>query len=300
MKPSFGRIAIATLLMAGFSLSSSVAMEDPAVLQAKADEGQPEAMFQLGRAHLAGNGVRKDLKKAYDLMSAAAEKGHADAMGGVGYFHSNGLVVPKNPEEATRWFRMGAEKGSAKARLNLGKQLLSRSEGSSGDAESLRSEGLRWVRMAADQGLPEAAYSYGLIVYFGDHGQTQDYQVAAAYLRIAADAGNPEARNILGAIHENGQGVPIHEEEARRWYRQAAYQGHAKAQANLGRLTGPTLEDRETRVEALSWLILASAQNEVTAVKLLRDITPSLKPGDMDEAKKRAALHRSKITKPGA
>lgn len=298
MKPKTGWLLLASILLAGSISSPCQANEDPASLQARADSRDPEAMFQLGRACLNGDGVRKDLKKAFDLMSAAAEMGHADAMGGVGYFHSNGLVVPKNPAEAERWFRLGAEKGSAKSRLNLGKILLQRSEGSAGDADALRADGLRWIRMAADQGLPEAAYSFGLIRYFGDHGQEQDYRLAAAYLKNAADAGNADARNILGAIYENGQGVPVDEVEAKRWYRLAAYQGHAKAQANLGRLTGPTLEDRETRVEAISWLILASSQNEVTASKLLRDIPPSLKPGDMEDARKRAALHRARIGNP--
>lgn len=299
MKTSPSLFIIASMLLSGLTVLPCAAGEDPAVLQARVDDGDAEAMFKLGRACLHGDGVRKDLKKSFELMSAAAGKGHADAMGAVGYFHANGLVVSKDAEEAAHWFRKGAEKGSAKARLNLGKDLLKRSEGSGGDSAALREEGLRWIRMAADQGLPEAAYSYGLIFYFGDHGLNQDYKLASAYLKTAAEAGNPDARNILGAIHENGQGTEVNEEEAKRWYRLAAFQGHAKAQANLGRLTGPTLQDSESRVEALAWLILAASQNEITAVKLLRDVPPSLKPGDMDKAKERAALYWAKVSKPG-
>lgn len=38
-----------------------------------------EAMFSVGRRFLTGNGLEKDLDKAYDLLSMAAEQGHPQA-----------------------------------------------------------------------------------------------------------------------------------------------------------------------------------------------------------------------------
>ncbi|MDO4172310.1 MAG: hypothetical protein Q4D28_06370, partial [Prevotellaceae bacterium] len=38
-----------------------------------------EAMFSVGRRFLTGNGLEKDLDKAYDLLSMAAEQGHQQA-----------------------------------------------------------------------------------------------------------------------------------------------------------------------------------------------------------------------------
>ena len=50
----------------------------------------------------------------------------------------------------------------------------------------------------------------------------------------AAEMGVPEMQNTLGALHANGDGVPMSMEKAAHWYRKAAEQGHAMAQCNLG------------------------------------------------------------------
>ena len=50
----------------------------------------------------------------------------------------------------------------------------------------------------------------------------------------AAEQGEVDAQNNLGAVYENGDGVPQDYAEAVRWYREAANQGYALAQFNLG------------------------------------------------------------------
>ncbi len=256
-------------------------------MHAAADHPDAETHFQLARKLLAGDGVPKDEKKAFDLMKAAADQGHADAIGGVGYFYSIGLVVPKDDMLAIEWFRKGAEKGSAKSQLNLGKMLLEGKAGAAVDAESSRVQGLQWIAKSADQGLSEAQLSYGKVLYFGDHGQPQDYKKAMIYLKPAAESGMAEAQNMLGSMYECGSGIPIDETSALKWYRKAALQGHSRAQANLGMLMGPLVENRETRIEALAWLLMASQQQQVTAIKALADATPALKAGELEEAGKK-------------
>ena len=261
-----------------------------AELQAAAEGGDAESQFQLSRAYLQGSGVPKDLPRAFALMKSAAAQGHPDALGGVGYFYSKGLATGKDGAEAVRWFRKGAEKGSAKARFNLGTSLL---DGESGEStgqtpEARRDEGLRWIRMAADQGLPEACLSYGIILYLGEQGQPQDFPGAMALLRTAAEHGLAEAQNMLGAMYEAGQSVAIDPVAAAEWYRKAALQGHAKAQANLGMILGPQTENKATRIEALAWLLLAQEQEAILAQKILAGTVSSLKSGELDEAKARA------------
>lgn len=256
-------------------------------MHAAADHPDAETHFQLARKLLAGDGVPKDEKKAFDLMKAAADQGHADAIGGLGYFYSIGLVVPKDDMLAIEWFRKGAEKGSAKSQLNLGKMLLEGKAGAAVDAESSRVQGLQWIAKSADQGLSEAQLSYGKVLYFGDHGQPQDYKKAMIYLKPAAESGMAEAQNMLGSMYECGSGIPIDETSALKWYRKAALQGHSRAQANLGMLMGPLVENRETRIEALAWLLMASQQQQVTAIKALADATPALKAGELEEAGKK-------------
>lgn len=259
---------------------------------AAADRGEVEAQFLSARACLLGEGVPKDVKKAFELMKSAADQGYPDAMGGLGYFYSVGVAVKKDDPQAAEWFRKGAEKGSAKAQLNLAKMLLAGNAGASVSGErdpvKLRDEGLQWLKKAADQELPEAALAYGSILYFGDQGVTKDYGKAASYLKVAAEAGNPDARNLLGNQYELGLGVPVDPAAAEQWFRKAALQGQVKAQSNLGRILGPLGETRETRIEALAWLMIASGQGEVTAEKSLNDSMPGLSGVDLDAAKSKA------------
>lgn len=294
------------MLTTGFGpmcLTAAEALAEPKTPVTTSDSihgDDAESLLRLGRACLHGDGVPKNLPKAFELFSAAAEKGNADAMGGVGYFYNNGVVVAKDPVKAAEWFRKGAEKGSPKSRLNLGKVMLAGlPEGELGTADlAKRDEALRWIRMAADQSLPEAAFDFGKIHYFGDHHMAQDYKLAAAYLKLAAEAGIADAQNMMGAIHQSGSGTPIDDKKAEYWYRKAALQGHARAQANLGQVLGPTVEDRNTRIEALAWLMLAMEQDDVTAQKTLRDTFPALKSGEAQEARKRAAALKLTISKP--
>lgn len=265
-------------------------------------DSQPEssvndaaAQYQRARAYLRGEGVPKDPQKAFELMKAAADQGHAEAIGGLGYFYSVGVAVAKDEKQAIEWFRKGAEKGSAKAQFNLGKVLLDDKAAATEDSEKNRSEGLQWIQKAADQKLTEAALFYGEFLYFGDQGIEKDYDRAAHYFKIAADAGNPDAQNFLGTMSDFGWGVPADAAMAQQWFRKAALQGNAKAQSNLGRILGPFSDRKETRVESFAWLLIASEQGEVTAQKEIEESPGALKEGEMDAACKMADELRKQI-----
>src|SRR5271155_3469828 len=55
--------------------------------------------------------------------------------------------------------------------------------------------------------------------------------------RLAASRGDATSQNNLGAIYDKGNGVAQDYVEAVKWYRKAADQGFAQAQANLGLCT---------------------------------------------------------------
>jgi hypothetical protein len=288
--------AIISLLF-GATLLSAAESNVPATAdsQPESSVNDAAAQYQRARAYLRGEGVPKDPQKAFELMKAAADQGHAEAIGGLGYFYSVGVAVAKDEKQAIEWFRKGAEKGSAKAQFNLGKVLLDDKAAATVDSEKIRAEGLQWIQKAADQKLTEAALLYGEFLYFGDRGIEKDYDRAAHYFKIAADAGNPDAQNFLGTMSDFGWGVPADAAMAQQWFRKAALQGNLKAQSNLGRILGPLSESKETRIEALGWLLIASGQGEITAQKELQDNVPGLKSGEMDAANTMADELRKQI-----
>lgn len=264
--------------------ASTVFSADIPALEEKAGKGDADAQFELARAYLKGDGVRKDALRSLELMIAAANQGHAEAMGGVGFFYANGLEVPKNEVTAVEWFRKGAEKGGPKAQLNLGNMLA---EGKG--VEKHEGEGKKWIRAAADQGQADATYAMGTVLYFGRYGQAVDYAAAYPYLLKAAESGHPDAQNLVGVMLENAQGTGISAAGAEEWYRKAAQLGHTKAQSNLGRVLGIENSDPAKRVESLTWLLVASNSGEITATKLLEENQPALKRDELASAQKRAA-----------
>ena len=78
---------------------------------------------------------------------------------------------------------------------------------------------------------PELQYDLGVMYDECD----ADKQEAARWYRMAAEQGHADAQYNLGVMYEGyGGGVPRNTLEALHWYLLAATQGHAKAQYNLG------------------------------------------------------------------
>lgn len=61
-----------------------------------------------------------------------------------------------------------------------------------------------------------------------------DYEAALTVLRPAAEAGDANAQNILGAAYDDGNGVEQDHDLARQWWERAAAQDFSKALFNLG------------------------------------------------------------------
>ncbi|HEY9946201.1 TPA: sel1 repeat family protein [Neisseria meningitidis] len=70
----------------------------------------------------------------------------------------------------------------------------------------------------------------------------------------AAEQGDADAQNNLGAMYYKGRGVRRDDAEAVRWYRQAAEQGLAQAQYNLGWMYAERRGVRQDRALAQEWL----------------------------------------------
>lgn len=75
-----------------------------ACLASKAiDNGDPEAMCVMGNCYCNGNGVIKNLEKAFLLYKVAAENGWKDAYYNLGAMYYYGYGTNKNNDEALKW-----------------------------------------------------------------------------------------------------------------------------------------------------------------------------------------------------
>jgi len=81
----------------------------------------------------------------------------------------------------------------------------------------------------------------------------------------AAEQGFAAAQYNLGVMYDNGQGVRQDDAQAEQWYRKAAEQGNAGAQLNLGVMYGKGHRVRQDYVQAVQWFRKAAEQGDAKA-----------------------------------
>lgn len=96
-------------------------------------------------------------------------------------------------------------------------------------------EALRIWQTLADQGDANAQINLGAL-YDNGKGVPEDAAAAVKWYRLAALQGNRQAQYYLGLMYAAGRGVPLDVSSAAKWYFKAAQQGLAGAQFNLGLL----------------------------------------------------------------
>lgn len=85
-----------------------------------AEQGNPDAQFNLGVMYDEGYGVEKDQFKAVEWYTKAANQGYAKAQSNLGFMYAQGKGTPLDYKKATEWFTKAADQGYGEAYYNLG------------------------------------------------------------------------------------------------------------------------------------------------------------------------------------
>jgi TPR repeat protein len=109
------------------------------------------------------------------------------------------------------------------------------------------------------------------------------------WCRKAADQGNMDAKNSLGALYANGDGVDQDYPKAAKLFREAAKWGSAPAQKNLGIMYINGHGVPKNNEKAYSWLARAADQGDEDARKMRDEIAAQLTPAQLARAKKAAS-----------
>ena len=107
------------------------------------------AQYYLGKLYQSGQGVTKNLSKAFQWYAKAAEKGYVGAQYELALMWKDGQGTDKNEIEAVKWLKKAAGQGYDKAQCELGKMYL---YGMDKDVK----EAKKWLEQAAGQGNVEA------------------------------------------------------------------------------------------------------------------------------------------------
>lgn len=107
----------------------------------------------------------------------------------------------------------------------------------------------------------------------------------------SAEQGDATAQARLGAMYDEGLGVPQDDRQAAVWFRKAAEQGDASAQHSLGLMYETGRGVPQNYSLAYSWLSVAAAVGYEEASKSRDKVAKKLSSSQLEEAQKQAAQY---------
>ncbi len=174
----------------------------PVPLREAAAEGDPKALFEIGRRYAEGRGTQADLAKAAEWYTKAAEAGFAPAQYRLGDLYQKGNGVDRDAAKAKMWFQLAAQQGNASAMHNLGVLFAM---GADGPADN--KSAARWFIEAAEHGVKDSQFNLGILSAKG-MGMQQDLTEAYKWFAIVAQGGDRDAaakRDEIAAALSPGQ-----------------------------------------------------------------------------------------------
>ena len=205
--------------------------------QFAADQGLPKAQYNLGLMYGKGKGVEKDYNKAIKWMTLAADQGNGKAQTNLGWMYETGKGVPRDTQKALSLYQLASDQGLAKAQeklnllLNNNKENLRELSNNSKGFLSLKNKHPEQNEIQPEKSNKIATTSKTNLKIEQEQPGLNSTKKAEAQIHFG-----------LGMRFERGEGVPQDYNEAIRWYRLAADQGHGKAQEKLNMLLNKVKE----------------------------------------------------------
>ena len=230
-------------------------------LQKLAKNGNANAQVALGKIYFDGLLEQKqNHKKAFELFTQAAEQGSPQAMFNLGLCYDGGFGIKKNQAEALRWYNQAAETGLPEAQLSAA--ILAERSGdyatalhflklraNAGDTGAMHRVASFLLNGLGGPANPEEAISYLLEAarqgdsrsqvlladcYQSGIGVERNYHEMFNWLTLAAQDGDPEAQAKLGYCYQKGLGIAANPELAYSWFKTAATAAYGPALVHLG------------------------------------------------------------------
>lgn len=235
-------------------------------LEVKADAGDSNAQLQLGVLYLGNYAIEADTLRAVAYLQRAADNGNLEAMYDLGMCYINGSQsVARNTERGISLVRRAAENGFAIAQTCMGKiceqgtpcllyslhakyplytiQMLKEAGGFLGRGGETYgfvpylkndADALRWLTLAADSGEPVAMNELVRIYAKGECGATIDLRKSLDWLMRAAENDISNAQCRLGRYYLNGYQNFLEPDrrKALEWFIRAADNGSADGAVN--------------------------------------------------------------------
>jgi TPR repeat protein len=183
-----------------------------------AENGDPEALANLGVMFGNGQGVSQNSKKAFEYCLKAAQSGYAFAMLNLSYRYRYGEGTAKDEEEAMKWCVKSAEMGNPGSLFSLGEIYLYGYCGQKIDVE----KGIELITKAAEQNYSPALTKLGYLYWEGKKVK-QDLNKSFLYSLQAVEYDKDNVVAMINVAHDykNGNGVEKDYLKSKEYYLKA-------------------------------------------------------------------------------
>lgn len=231
---------VVSVLISGCATTTPALKQCPVVddeisqVKTKAENGDPEAQYQIAKWHQLGSCLSQDNAAYKRWLTKAAEQDHTRAQVRLA---SHYRYDENNLDAAIPLYEKAARKGDIEAQRSLGNIYLKES----GDSKDLDAAE-RWYSMAKDQGDEYSADALeGILKKKNPDKWKQEQRQLASKLElderakleqllVSAERGDPEAQYRLGKLFEIGTSqVEQNLHSAEMWFKKSADQGFSKA-----------------------------------------------------------------------
>ncbi len=160
----------------------------PIALRQAAANGDPTALFEVGRRYTQGLEGTPNFTEAVKWYRLAAKSNHAPAQYRLGNFNEKGHGITRDVNKAADWYKRSAEQGNALAMHNL---AVVNAMGVLDGGTNMK-EASVWFNKAAEHGVKDSQVNLG-IIYAKAMGVEADLAKAYKWFAIAARAGDKDA-----------------------------------------------------------------------------------------------------------
>jgi len=227
-------------------------------LKQHAEQGDAEAIYQLGRVYALGKGEEVDYDKAMTLYHRANALGYPLAANNIGALYDD----MGEPEKSVEWFEQGIRQGDKRATISLGRFYLL---GIGVEQDTFK--GMQMLEKYDNHGL--ASYLLAQ-VYDGVIGYKVpiNYPKALEYYLLAEknkqDLTNEDLMtlyNNLGTLYNAHEDIPTNYAEAQKYLTKAAEMGLPHAMYGLANLHG----FKGDKKQAFKWYLKAAENGLIDA-----------------------------------
>ena len=199
----FGAYNLANLAMldGDFSKATQYYQDAALLLQRKASEGDPVAMYCMGEIDF--QVIPTNVSRALDWFLKSANAGYPQSQATIGALYLKGLpgLLEKDSRKGIEYLSRAVKSKSLTARFNLGMAYYN-GDGVGKDS----SKAVQWLALAEKQNFAEAQYVLGRMYFEGDDLIRKDQAKGLYFLKKASAQSHLLAKRYLGDI--TGEEIP--------------------------------------------------------------------------------------------